>query len=464
MILDYIELPITKENFTISKINGTNYKSNIGNFYKHLTKYGYTLESYTTKYYAELMPRCLETGDITDNKITGYWNRYIPISTKFKQLAKKVKILENAITHIKEDQPEYYTKYLDFNYWLSNGLKLSDAYDKIAYFITKNRSTKLYMRLADSFYDDSWSMQCKTNMIDSILNGNAMQLYSRYSKKGAIQRGNISTAELDSYYKTRPTTFRDKALQRKNSAKRQAKYSKLEQRKFTVTCIEYWISKGYNENEARNIISDRQRKNSIEQIMDRHNCTYTDAVNIQADIYNRRLVTIQNKPQHEQDYINSKKDSGSFDYCLRKCNNDHSLALVLYNELKRKRCVPAGKASKESLKYFIPLYKILRKNGYCRQDIFFGISGSSEYWLKDISRKLFYLYDFTILSQRIIFEYDGIKWHDESNLQHDLDKTALAESNGFTVIRIKSDWSDEMKFNIIKTVLNDKMQINNTNW
>ena len=65
-----------------------------------------------------------------------------------------------------------------------------------------------------------------------------------------------------------------------------------------------------------------------------------------------------------------------------------------------------GKASKESLKVFIPVYKKLRKtlNLY---DIIFGIKGLHELFLYDSENKKRYLYDFTILSKKIIIEFNG---------------------------------------------------------
>lgn len=67
-----------------------------------------------------------------------------------------------------------------------------------------------------------------------------------------------------------------------------------------------------------------------------------------------------------------------------------------------------GKASKESLKLFVPLYKILRKQyKYNLYDILFGIKGLKEYLLYDKETKTRKLYDFTILSEKIIFEFNG---------------------------------------------------------
>jgi len=66
-------------------------------------------------------------------------------------------------------------------------------------------------------------------------------------------------------------------------------------------------------------------------------------------------------------------------------------------------------ASKYSLRVFIPLYKYLRKNGIGRDDIFFGISGSQEWFLGD--KEKFYVYDFVVKSKKVILEFNGEHVH-----------------------------------------------------
>jgi 5-methylcytosine-specific restriction endonuclease McrA len=457
MILDYIELPVSKKDFTISKINGIDYNANIGNFSKHLDKNGYTIISYTIKFYSHLLPKCLETGEITDNKITGYWNRYIPLQKKYTELSFKVKMLENAVDRIKIDEPEYYTRYIDFKYWISTGIKLSESMHIISRFISGNRSTKLYRRLSESFYDSTWTTENKNKMINSILQGNNPVFYSKWTRKGIEQRGGQYSNECIEYYKNRPTVFRDVLVQKRNSERRAAKYNQTERRIFSVRCIEYWLSRGYNHDEAVLRVQEIQKNNTIDSIKRRYNCTEQEALNIQTEIYNRRSDTFSLKSAAEISDINRRKDSGSFEYCLRKCNFDESSAKKLFMELKQKRCIPLGRASKESLRYFIPLYKYLRNNGIDKSDIYWGISGSNEYWLRDVNNNLFFMYDFTILSHKLIIEYDGIRWHNDK--EKDDIKEQLAINNGFSIFRIKSEWSEKEKFDYINKILNEKIQI-----
>jgi len=110
--------------------------------------------------------------------------------------------------------------------------------------------------------------------------------------------------------------------------------------------------------------------------------------------------------------------------------------------------------SKQSLRYFIPLYKMLRKSGISRADIRWGCGKNREFTTCDPKTKLNYAYDFVILSKKIIIEYNHIFWHPRLDLEwnnrfvdcdiaakKDIAKKQLAESLGFTVIYV---WSDNL--------------------
>jgi very-short-patch-repair endonuclease len=132
------------------------------------------------------------------------------------------------------------------------------------------------------------------------------------------------------------------------------------------------------------------------------------------------------------------------------------------------------KPSKESLKFFIQLYKICRKLGIKREDIFCGFNGSKEWWLKGECQ--FYFYDFVIKSLKLCIEYNGSHVHPPENIEikervnwknpftkqsyeecKKLDdmKKATAEKNGFHVIKIW-DYDDKVKsLNTLKEYINE---------
>lgn len=179
----------------------------------------------------------------------------------------------------------------------------------------------------------------------------------------------------------------------------------------------------------------------------------------------------------------SKKDCMSINFFLKKTNGDLELAKKLQIEELKKRDVSFFIASKESLKYFIPLYKYLRKNGVERNDIFLGVKGSYEYRLHDLEKNLTFSYDFTITSLNLIIEYHGEKFHpniqkygvkklkednwgkyfrlnlDES-IKKDEIKKELALKNGFEYLELWSSDTEEINKNKINKLIKQKLNEN----
>lgn len=188
--------------------------------------------------------------------------------------------------------------------------------------------------------------------------------------------------------------------------------------------IEYWIAKGYSEEEAKEKLSERQRTFSLEKCIERYGKEEGTR------IWKERQVKWQNTLQARDDYEEIK--------------------------LKRISAFQYRSASKESLNIFVPLYKWLRRRGYERNDILFGIDGSRELLFSSNGKT--YLFDFTIKSLSLIIEYNGIAFHpksktDENNSfalhkrmtisekwEIDRKKIKTAEEAGYSVLEI---WSDE---------------------
>ena len=114
-----------------------------------------------------------------------------------------------------------------------------------------------------------------------------------------------------------------------------------------------------------------------------------------------------------------------------------------------------GKASKQSLLVFEELIEWCLDNGISYDEIYLGIEGKNEYFLKD-SDNNFYMYDFTIKNKKIIIEFHGVDFHakeinedwmhpftketSEQNILKRNIKNNLAKSKGFKLLEI---WSDE---------------------
>lgn len=272
-------------------------------------------------------------------------------------------------------------------------------------------------------------------------------------------------------------------FQKKPFEKWKSKYTEDELRvifrKNSIRCIEYWVNKGYSEYEA---------KEQIHKICD--NSIHIDYKNI---IGTTSIQYFLNKGYSEEDAKNLLKNRQST-FSLKRCIEKYGAeegkktwqerqdkwqntlqSKENYDEIVKKRTKRFGKISKESLKIFIPLYKNLRRLGFKRNDILFGISGNKELRL-DIpqpNKKKCYYYDFTILPLNLIIEYHGIAFHTKSlndNRQiayhdskekwfEDRKKIQFAEESGFLV---KEYWSDEKNIlNRINAVIEKLIGHNN---
>jgi len=159
---------IDRNEFLFNKINNRQYLD-FGNFNKILMKSGITIEEYWNRYYPEHLPKCLESGLSTNNKIDCYWNRWVPLRVEYKHLLRQVNCTINVLRRLKLNG--YDSKYLTIEYWSSQNLKLSEIIKKIRYFL--NQDSSLYLRFFDEWYlndNYTWREQTKQNYIDSILN------------------------------------------------------------------------------------------------------------------------------------------------------------------------------------------------------------------------------------------------------------------------------------------------------
>ena len=135
------------------------------------------------------------------------------------------------------------------------------------------------------------------------------------------------------------------------------------------------------------------------------------------------------------------------------------------NRRKYGTAFPCGaRTSKESLRFFTPLYKELRKMGIEKLDIYWGISGSKEFFLKDTDGAT-YAFDFTIKSLKYVVEYNGSFWHSRPDEKYrgflnetdiiakDLKKSKLLSAQGYSLIVVwDTDDHDKMRSEILREV------------
>lgn len=196
--------------------------------------------------------------------------------------------------------------------------------------------------------------------------------------------------------------------------------------------IEYWIKRGFSKNEAVKKVSNFQKKmfNKFKQKFKKNPENYKDIKQTQLNYWIKKCQTIdeaKQKLKERQNTISLEKHikkygekTGSeiyFERC-KKIGEKNKLKYYIekYGEkkgiekyLKRHSNNRKFKSSKEAFRFFIPIYKFLRKNGFDKEDIFWGIGKSKEYFITH--QKNIYFYDFTIPKLKIIIEYNGIAFH-----------------------------------------------------
>lgn len=222
----------------------------------------------------------------------------------------------------------------------------------------------------------------------------------------------------------------------------------------------YWTNKGFSEDEAKQKIADIQSKNSLKRHL--------------------QIKLLPNKKEYYRsrnplciEYWSSLGYSLEEAKTLREEANDKirlsyanyekrhgSLGRKMLEDIQRGRkdkilekygvTTLTGKASKESLKFFIPLYKKIRKLGIAKSDIYWGFGKSKEYATQYNGKNFFY--DFTIHSLKFIIEYNGIFWHaredsewsgyglKEENLLYNKIKRQAMIDRGYYVYNV---WSDK---------------------
>lgn len=229
----------------------------------------------------------------------------------------------------------------------------------------------------------------------------------------------------------------------------------------------YWIDKGYSIHEAIDTISTIQQKNSSYRNKESYK-NFSLKCKISIDYWVNIGYTIDEAEILRQPFLlNCKNDLeslilkygeelGEAKY-ISRCKN---YANSMREHLSSKKT--GGYVSKESLKFFIPLYKFCRKLGINRKNIYFGISGSREFFIKNKSLPINsgYFYDFTIPALNIIIEYNGTFWHPRDITtwrnpffaftdakSKDDNKRLLSEQVGFTHYVVWSDDDKSLKFN-----------------
>jgi len=243
---------------------------------------------------------------------------------------------------------------------------------------------KLVKKLSDQEIKNFISKKNNKSGKTRVINGTFAGDNNPLSKKSVMARKNITEKEAQIFFdkkskKSGETIRRNgslkgdknpgskKFLVKRGMTEKEAEQKQKERNRFTV---DYWLKHGYSLEEAK-----QKSKES---------CSFT-------------------KDFYREKFGNEGLLKFKWDYQLKNSENPEQ---YLKN---RKRCLEEiSGASKASLKYFIPLYKKLRKLGLGRRDIMLGVTGSQEYFIRD---EKIYFYDFYIKPLNLIIEYNGSHVH-----------------------------------------------------
>jgi hypothetical protein len=268
--------------------------------------------------------------------------------------------------------------------------------------------------------------------------------------------------------------------------------------------VGYWVKKGLTTQDAINKVKERQSTFSLKKCIEKYG--ELEGLKVFNNRQKKWQITLLCKSSKEIELINKLKQHSLESFILRNCNLDDyckfriqkgsdqyiihkTKKYILENKIEqttenfnthyynfkyityKKR----GKASKESLKILIPLYKFCRKLGIQRNDIMIGITGSKEFSLRD-NKKIFY-FDFTISSLKIIIEYNRYEFHPDpeimshdeiknfkypyknisitSKIEHEKKKHLIAKDNGYNIIKFWSHKPYNSQIESIKKEINE---------
>jgi very-short-patch-repair endonuclease len=286
---------------------------------------------------------------------------------------------------------------------------------------------------------------------------------SFYSKPNAYHISNLLTlvhnnvddykVKIDRYHSTESVREKIEILKGKEAADEY--YNKISLSNKTANknsaSIEFWKNKGYSLEES----TLRAKESAETKTANMRNSTkpiYTKDYNpYKVDWWCAKGMSIEEANEKvEEIYIRSSSSLEGFieRYGIEKGTEYYNAAKIKRKTTMLSRYgVPtmlSGKTSKESIQFFLPLYKKLRRLGIEKTDIFWGINGTKEF--ASHNKGYNYFYDFVIYSLKICIEYNGSLWHpkDETSessfyntkekLRYDKEKIQHLIERGFDVI------------------------------
>jgi hypothetical protein len=226
--------------------------------------------------------------------------------------------------------------------------------------------------------------------------------------------------------------------------------------------ISYWVNKGFTEEQAKTEVSKLQSANAKKHIYKKHQHPIHEEYYIAKGLSEEEAYIAKEKFMDDCYYTRNldKLSEEEYSEFLKRYPKRKATLIERYGTT-----VTNCKVSKESLKFLLPIYKFLRRNGINKNDVNWGISGSKEFTTSYNGRN--FAYDFAIRSKKIFIEYNGIFWHPkdsdpnwknpwttkEEAKETERLKLEAATNLGYKIITVWSDDNLKEKQELIKKLL-----------
>lgn len=250
-----------------------------------------------------------------------------------------------------------------------------------------------------------------------------------------------------------------KSYQKENGDSYSRKYTKEERKKFTTTCIEFYLTQGLSEEEAAQALKKRQTTFSLEICIEKYG--KEEGIKVFKQRQDKWQDTLNSKSQEEKDLMNSKKRLTLENFIRKYGKEEGSKRYYSWlNKLQQRLIYETGflRFSRESINWFnsfIPCH-ILDN----------AMFGENEFFIYD--KKNMFFYDFKY--KNVIVEYHGHTYHynpkiknlewkspfgitREESLEKDRFKRELALSRGFKFFEYYSNDSKEYENHLKDQIL-----------
>ena len=190
------------------------------------------------------------------------------------------------------------------------------------------------------------------------------------------------------------------------------------QKPHSIFDYRFWMQRGLSEIDSRKKVTEIQKENVKKRTKHSYK-NFSEKIKYSVDYWLKLGYSLEESEILRKPYLDLMKND--LTTLIHKYGEEDGTNLWIkrcekYKETMSKNLCNrrvAGYVSKESLRFFIPLYKFCRRLGIKRKEIYFGISGSREFFIRDDSllKNGGKFYDFCIPKLDVIIEYHGTFWH-----------------------------------------------------